>query len=372
MTEEVVVFSQDALQELLNFESDSGVVSLYLGADLSQPNKEESMRLTARGLLKQVEAQHNGATARIDQFLTQEHFWTEPGLAVFSCPEKDFFRSFAVQAPFRNRIRTGRKPYVKPLAHLLDFYAHYGVILIDRVGARFFSYHLGNLLDSAGTMGEEVHKLKVGRGSSATGMRGGVGGGSREEEVAQRNLRQAAEEVTHFFEQHDIRRLFIGGTTENVAQFREMLPKRLQSRIAGTFAMSMDAPEHQVRDVALNLLQEANAEREEKLVESMITTAAKGGNAVTGLAPTLKAVSEGRVQTLIMSDGFRAPGLRHVSSGLISTMNGGEQRDDGWHQVQDVVEAAVERTMSYGGHVEVISENPTLNSAGCIGALLRY
>jgi flagellar biosynthesis/type III secretory pathway M-ring protein FliF/YscJ len=41
-------------------------------------------------------------------------------------------------------------------------------------------------------------------------------------------------------------------------------------------------------------------------------------------------------------------------------------------EIEDVVDAAVALTMSQGGHVEIISNNPELEGAGRIGAILRY
>jgi peptide subunit release factor 1 (eRF1) len=275
--------------------------------------------------------------------------------------------------PFRNRVRIGDKPYVKPLLHFTRYYGHYGVILIDKIGARFFEFHLGELQDTAGAMGEDVRKLKHGGGSSATGMRGGQGTGRSEDETAHRNMREAAEAATRFFKRNQIRRLFIGGTAENVALFRDMLPKQLQSCIAGTFAMDMDASEQEVKEHSLGLLHELNAEREQKLVEQMLNGAASGANAVTGLGPTLRMVSGGRVDTLIISDGYRAPGYRHAGSSYLSASPDEELFGDSeYEELADVVNAAVERTVEQGGNVEVISENQRLEEAGRIGALLRY
>ena len=58
-----------------------------------------------------------------------------------------------------------------------------------------------------------------------------------------------------------IRRLFLGGTNETLAQFREMLPKQLQSCLAGSFAVDKDMGETEVRRRALELLRQANARR---------------------------------------------------------------------------------------------------------------
>ncbi len=224
-------------------------------------------------------------------------------MALFCGENGDFFRAYPSPVAFRNRVRLGSRPYVKPLTHFLDHYAHFGVILVDRVGGRYYEYHLGELQATDTYVGEDVRKVKSGTGSSAVGRRGGGGtsgpGGSKhEDEVVNRNLRETAAAANHFFANRPIRRLFLGGTTETVAQFREMLPKQLQSTLAGTLSIDVDASEPEIRRQALNLLREVNAEREAKLVERLVTLNAMGNNAVAGLDDTLQAISDKRVDTL--------------------------------------------------------------------------
>jgi peptide subunit release factor 1 (eRF1) len=365
------MFGQQELQELLSFESGGAkVVSMYLDADTAQQPKD-SIKLQARGLLRELEGLDDDVAA-IENYLNLEHDWSAPGLAIFSCTAQEFFRAYPAEVAFRNRVRVSRKPYVKPLAHLLDHYAHYGVIVVDQIGARFYEFHLGELQATEGVMGEDVRKLKRGSGSSATGMRGGQGGARHEEEAAHKNMKEAAAAAGKFFARRDIRRLFIGGTNENVAQFREVLPKRLLSCLAGTFPIGMTANDNEVRDRSLALLKEANAEREERMVDNLVTAAAKGAQAVTGLEESLRAVSDGRVQTLVISDGFRVPGYRHEVTGYFSAGPNGGLGDGRWSEVDDVVEEAVFRTLEQGGHVEVIADNERLEQAGRIGAMLRY
>lgn len=367
------MFTEENLDELLAFEAeDAQVVSLYLNADLGE-NPIETIKLQARGLLREVPDELQEDVDQIEEYFEHEHDWHKAGIAVFSCAPKDFFRAYQVAVPFRNRVRIRPTPYVKPLLHLLKYYTNYGVILVDRVGARFFEFHLGELNETSGTMGEDIRKLKHGRGSSATGMRGGVGGARQEDEHVQRNMREAADEAARFFSRKDIRRLFIGGTSENVAQFRELLPRQLQSTIAATLPMDMDANKQEVRQRTLEILHTLNAEREQKLVEKMLTSSHDGGSAVIGLAPTLRMVSDGRVDTLIVSDGYRASGYRHTSSGYLSASDEDTVFGDAaFENVTDIVDEAVQRTVEQGGHVEVVSENPKLDGAGRIGAILRY
>ena len=311
------MINQAQLQELLSYNSGgNNVLSLYLNTDTSQETKE-SIRLHIRGMIREADLHNSESAAMIERYLDHSFDWASPGLALFCCGENDYFQQFETAVSFRNRLRVSPKPYIKPLAHLLDFYTHYGVILVDRVGARFFAYHLGQLEETEGIMGEETQNIKKGSGSSAHGMRGGAGGGRHEKEVASRNLREAAQEAANFFTRNKIRRLFVGGTAETVSRFQELLPKQLQSCIAGTFAMDMTAGEHAVRAQTLHLLGEVNAKREKQVVSQLMDAEAKGGNGVIGLDDTLQAINDKRVQTLVISDGYRSPGYFNESSGFV-------------------------------------------------------
>ena len=84
-------------------------------------------------------------------------------------------------------------------------------------------------------------------------------------------------------------------------------------------------------------------------------------------------VSQGRVQTLIVSDGYRAPGFVEQEAGTLSVYETvSTPFDHPMKPVEDVVEAAVNQAMDMGGKVELISDNQELDRAGRIGAILRY
>ncbi|MGH2536818.1 MAG: hypothetical protein ACRDHL_05445 [Candidatus Promineifilaceae bacterium] len=371
------MITQAELEDLVAFSAPDGrTVSLYLDTDTGELPQEQ-IKLQARSLLKEADDIESDAE-RILEYLDFSYDWSKPGLALFSNAGQNFFRSYPAAVAFRNRMRLGARPHVKPLNHLLDHYAHYGVIALDKVGAQFYEYHLGELQDNGQTMGDDVRKVKHGGGSAraaggaaASGRRGGAGD-RHEEEVSQRNLREAATAAQAFFARKPIRRLFLAGTAENVAQFRDYLPKQLQSCLAGSFAHDMDAGEPAVRARSLGLLHEANARREQELVRTLITAAAKGGNAVVGLEDTLSKVSQRRVQTLVISDGYRAPGYLDEASATLSSREDGTPEGAAPRRLEDVVEAAVAQTIGSGGRVEIISDNQELEDAGRIGAVLRY
>ncbi|MCL4868118.1 MAG: hypothetical protein KJ063_04045 [Anaerolineae bacterium] len=367
------MFVEQQLHELLDFSANGNrVLSLYVDTDLRhQP--VETIKLQVRSLLREAKGTNQEDVERIESYFDTTYDWKQPGIALFSCLKQGFFKAYPVAVSFRNRIRLGTTPYVKPLAHFVEHYAHYGVILVDKVGARFFDFHLGELVGEGMYEGEAVRGLKRGHGSSATGMRGGQGGGRQEEETILRNIREIANHAERFFRSNKIRRLFLGGTQENIALLREYLPKQMQTFVAGTFTLDIDANEAEVNEQALQRLREVNNAREEQLVQMMITAAAKAGQAVVGLDDTLQAVSQGRVQHLVVSDGYRQPGYRYDATQFVTVnLALSPYPEHDLQPVDDVIDAAVTYTMAHGGRVEVISDNPALDKVGHIGAILRY
>jgi hypothetical protein len=207
------------------------------------------------------------------------------------------------------------------------------------------------------------------------GRRGGAAGQtSYSEEVADRNMKEAADFASNFFNDNKIRRVLVGGTEDNVALFCSLLPKTWQSLIVGTFPMSMTASHAEVLERAMEIGEEAEKQREGRIVEAVITGAAKGKGGVVRLDDTLSAVHEGRVKTLLIQNGFRAPGYRCSSCAFLTTQEvdtcpfcGGE-----FEYIPDAVELAVRKVLQYGGDVEVLHDGEKLTQYGKIGALLRY
>jgi peptide subunit release factor 1 (eRF1) len=360
------------VHELLEYKPDQPVLSLYLNTDPTE-GSADTHKLHLRSLLKEIDLFEDAEV--VERFFDHQFDWSGRSVAVFSCVPQDWFRFYTLAVPLRSRIRVSDRPHVKPLADLLDAYGGYGVALIDKQGARFFYFHLGELLEQEGVLGESVRHTKRGGGSQSPGRRGGTAGQTNyAEEVAERNIKEAAEFAARFFAENNVRRILIGGTDDNTAQFRNQLPKSWQSLVVGTFPMSMTASHSEVLERAMQIGHQAEREREEKLVDAVITGAAKGRGGVVRLDDTLGAVHEGRVHTLLIREGLREPGHRCVKCGYITAQKidrcpfcGGEIE-----KIPDAVELAVRKVMQSGGEVEVLHDDLGLSKHGHIGALLRY
>lgn len=360
------------LRDLLSYQAKSPVLSVYLNVE-PEEEADTAAKLTLRAMLKEVGMPED--VAAVMRYFDHEHEWSGRSVAVFSCAAEDYWRAYSLAVPIRSRVRISDRPFVKPLADLLDSYGGYGVVLIDKQGARLFNFHLGELREQDGFMGKEIRHTKRGGGSQTHGMRGGVAGKTDYvEETAERNMREVAEIAVRFFKENKVRRLLIGGTEDNVAQFRTHLPKAWQSLVVGEFPVSMLASQTEVLQKAMEIGQQAENRREAELIQAIVTAAAKGKGGAVRLEDTLTALHEGRVQTLLIQDGFRAPGSRCTSCGYLSShpMETCTYCGEKCEEIPDAVELAVPQVMQSGGDVEVLHGPIQVRGFSDIGALLRY
>jgi peptide subunit release factor 1 (eRF1) len=311
----------------------------------------------------------------VERYFDHGFDWSGRSVAVFSCAPEKFFRAYTLAVPIRSRVRIGNHPHVKALADLLDAYGGYGVALVDKQGARLFYFHLGELREQEGTLGEAIRHVKSGGTSTVPGRRGGTTDRpSSEEDIVERNMKDAADFASHFFADYDVRRVLIGGTDDNIASFRNFLPKAWQSLVIGVFPIGMTASKDEVLAKAMHIGKDAEQRREEHLVDMMITGAAKGKGSVIRLDDTLSALHNGRIQTLVILDGFRAPGYRCTGCSFITAqeMDTCPYCGNKFEYIPDAVEMAVHQVMKLGGDVEVLHKSPMGETFGKIGALLRY
>jgi peptide chain release factor subunit 1 len=313
--------------------------------------------------------------AAVERFFDHEYDWSGRGVVVFSGTEAGFWRTYSLAVPVASGVTVARKPYIWPLATLVDAYGSYAVVLVDRQEVQLLLFAMGELQTSEKHEGEEVRKLKKGRGSSGgPGRRGGAPiSGRREEEIAQRNIREAVKRTERFYRKHKPQRLIIAGAEPTVAQFREALPKHLRDKVIDSFSADMNAAEPKIRQRSMEILQRAEEDREAALVEAVFTAAAKGRGGVIRLADTLGAAHEGRIQTLVIARDYHQPGYQCQNCAYITDQHlevcpfcSGE-----FAEIPDAAEALVTKVIEDGGKVEVVDDHPKIAEFG-VGALLRY
>ncbi len=249
------MLTETSLQKIRGFSADFPIVSLYLNTDPTLGNAE-THRLRLRNLLKDLPLEKD--VEKIEAFFNHQYDWSGRAVAVFSCAPTDFFEYTPLSVTVKDFIKMGSRPQIEPLEDMLQDVNHLGVVLVDKQGARLFYYHMGDLIEQEGVLGEAVKHVKSGGATSSHGLRGGSLDGSRNlQEKIERNVRSIRDFAIQFFKTHQVQKIMIAGSDDNVAQFRASLPKQLQNMIVGTFTMSMSATHADVLNKVLRLSRQA-------------------------------------------------------------------------------------------------------------------
>jgi hypothetical protein len=95
----------------------------------------------------------------VEGFFTHEYDWSGKSVALFTCHPQQFFRTYILAVPLRNRVQFSDRPAVQPLANLLENYGGYGVALVDKQGARLTST-LESWMSNKGSLGTPSSILK--------------------------------------------------------------------------------------------------------------------------------------------------------------------------------------------------------------------
>ncbi|MEZ4674433.1 MAG: Vms1/Ankzf1 family peptidyl-tRNA hydrolase [Caldilineaceae bacterium] len=355
------------IQQLVDYENhECPVVSVYLDVDPRRRSVEQ-YRLALRNLLDTVEKANAKDIEKIQNYVEMGYNRQGCGLIMFSCEADGFWWAQSVQPPVEDRVFVSFRPYIRPLAVLLDTYDRYGVIHVDQAGARLYLFHMGILEAAEGHLGEAVKTHRAGGWSAPRLQR-------REAEQARQNLQEAAELAESFYRQAETRRLLLVGTEKNVARFKELLSHRLRAMVVGQFNADANAGAAEIRNEALRLVQSAEETEANALTERIITTAHKGGNALLGLAETLTAVQSGRAQHIVVLADYTQPAYRFVDSGyiLLELDEASELASGRVQSLPDAVDSVIRRALGQGIGVTILDEHVGLAAVGKIGALTRY
>ncbi len=342
------------------------ILSVYLHTDPSKRLKDEC-RIALRHVLDPWREEVPEDVERIERYFELEFDWQARGVAVFSSERYGLWEVFALQVPVTDAAYLGKEPYLRPLVNAALGFLTYGVALVDKERMRLYRFAQGVLEKVAAFAGEEVkrHKQGEGRGSSAFQRRA--------DEIAARNMRQAAAMLVRWFEEAGCQGLLLGGTEENVEAFREFLPKSVEDQVLATFSADLDEPFEQLEERVLALVQRLDEERKAKLLAEAVTAAAKGEGGTTGLEDTLALMQQGRVRAIIVHEDYAEPGVRCPQCGFMAA-SPRECPICGipMERLADAVEAAFHEAIRQGAELYVLTSDQKPQHPAPIAALLRY
>jgi len=373
----------DDLRRLAEVEAGSGcAISLYVDLDpsvaptpgdaqtrvnslLDEAAKSEAA--TREGLSHDARKALRGDFERIRHYFDQEFERDGAlGAAVFCGSLDGIWVARALVAPVPDRAAVGSQLLLAPLARLVGCGDGALVVMASREQGRFYELRSGRLEELVDRFDRQPRRHDQG-GWSQVRMQRHV------DELASEHLREVAAELDRRVRAFGQIQVVVVSPEETWAELSSLLSQEARGALAGwTHAEAHSGPA-ELLEVALPVVERARAAEEERLLERWREEAGRGARASAGWADTLAAVSDGRVETLLASDGAAREAWRCPQCGRLSASEGACPLDGtAMGLIADGVDAAVQRTLVQGGTVRIAVQSRALDPVEGIGALLRF
>ena len=372
----MAAMTEATIRELASIKGERApITSCYLDVDGRRVARQRDLEHEVDILLKDARARADGEPSvfrdlgRIEQYVRGGIDRSRVrGLAIFACSADRLWEVIELPMPVNSRVVINHVPAVGKLEVLLREHEPMGVLLADRQRARMFVFELGELAERSELFEAMPRDLDV-RGERDRGDLKQVA-----ETHTQQHLRHAARVAFDVWNQRPFRHLVVGASDPHVrAQLESDLHPYLRSRLCGQISVPVTAGHAEVFAAAQATEAEVERQREAVLVERLRAAVAGRRRGVAGLGPVVDALAAHRVDTLIVSKGYAAPGWRCTDCGTLAAIG---RRCKGCRgemvAVDDLVEDAIEEALAQSCQVEICVGNADLDVMRRIGALLRY
>jgi len=288
----------------------------------------------------------------------------ERGRVIFASATAGFKHVYRLSVEPEPLVVWASSPFLLPLARLKEEYEDYGLLLIDSQEARLFLVRSDLLEENEKASIDLMNKHKKGGWSQMRYNR------LRKGQISS-FFAELIEDLQKNEDLAKMRGLVVAGPGEAKGQLIEMMPQALKEKVIGTVNISMDASSKDLVNIGKDFVHEEELSREKVLAEKLKEAVLRGHPAAWGLAEVGDALKNGRVNYLLISEGFALPGMictscHHIDSAVEKCPTcGGEA-------AALSLEGLYELAERMGAEVVLVEDDTFLESIGNIGAILRY
>jgi len=377
------MITREAIRQLAQLESpETCAISFYFQP---QPPQDQSHREDAilvkdlvRECLRKAERNGNHTDLREDlqkilSVAESLHGNHSRGKAIFACKERGIWKELDLPPRLgRSNITVNSRFHLKPLMTALSGPPRTCIVLVDRVKARIFELHYGELSQKP-----DLYFGDLPASGRSDGFRG-YEAGHRERHVeneVMHHFKQFADSLDLLLRSDHFELLLVGCRDEAWPEIAPHLHNEVKRRLVEKFLIDPGtASAQEVREHADHLLSSYMKTQEQLLLREVIGEAQRNGRGAVGLRHVLTALERQEVQRLLVSRDFEAEAVecihcRHLDTRIVRTcaVCGRETRE-----IKDVSDALVDLALRNGAEINFIDGDANLENAGRVGALLRF
>lgn len=375
--------TRDRLRRLADVRPTTGkVLSLYLNLDPSEFATPAARSVEIRSLLTRAERivrdeerlTHEERAAlredleRVRDFLGgQLDAEGAHAIAIFCSGPAGLFEVLKLPRPVDHDAIVNDTPYVEPLV-AIGTRDQWCVLLANR--------HVARLLCGTRHRLREVERIEA----EPLAVREPSGGYPANESRAidhdaERHFKRVSQVLLHRFARRPPNGLFVGAPRELVGDLEGRLHPDVRRHLRGRLDVDVEhSTPAQVTAAVEPQIEFIIRRRHDELFDRLAERLGTGERAAAGLEAVLAALNEQRMEALLVEEGYAVEGKRCPTCGWLGVTGSPDCPADGTAllDLDDVVEAAIERTIGQSAQVVLASGRPELAGHGRIAALLRF
>lgn len=363
------MLKQIDLRELAEMEgNERAFLSFYSasGAEGLSRLGERERRIRALLAGEEAEVEHFDESLRMIREALEEHSIDGP-IAIFSSWAADFLVGYPLSVPVDDLLWIDSSPFIRPLAELQSDYDTFLAVKADNHGAQIYLVSAAAPVEVERIAADVKNHVKKGGWSQKRYQR-------RRKNELEHYGKAVAEAIEELVAKHEIGHVVLFGSLESRREIRDHLPEALRERVVDGEGLNGDSDEEEIARQAMDLLEEVERGEEESLWERIREEMLGGGLAAAGPKDVLKALQEGRVETLLVDREAEIEGMRCRDCELLAAAKPQQcpKCDSSSVFHVDLVNEMLELAEKTSAESEFTDPIEGLSELGGVAATLRY
>ncbi|HNS39361.1 MAG TPA: hypothetical protein PKJ56_03825 [Promineifilum sp.] len=187
------------------------------------------------------------------------------------------------------------EPHMQEILWAMDEYELHLVVLMAEDEARMMHIGLGQTADDATVVVDQRSWRQGRKGMNVPTLE------ARRDELTRRFVRMVAADVDkHFFKEHDVERIILGGDQRLANSLLSQLHPAVREKVIGVLPIPIDRPAHEIVSRTRDVAEQAEREYEDGLVTEVVSQAGARGRGAAGTVAVSHALDRAAVRLLLL------------------------------------------------------------------------